>query len=170
MTGGSLAQKLQARGRLEWREAGEIAAPLARALGRAAKLGLVHRDVKPSNVLVDDDGELCLADFGVVRDLGRSRLTETGTAIGTLAYMAPEVIEGKPATPAADVFSLGVLLHEMLAGSRPFAGATLLETISTMRAGARERVPDAPVELERLLDRALALDPAARPSADELAS
>jgi hypothetical protein len=173
MPRGSLQRRLVERGRLPWPEAATLALALARTLARAAALGLVHRDLKPANILFDDSGEARITDFGCVRDLGASRLTETGTVLGTPAYMAPEQLEGLPVDGRADVFALGVVLHEMLTGARPYAGKTPVALHEQARAGARPRarsVSDCPEELDLVLDRALAFDPARRTSAADLAS
>src|SRR5205807_9524533 len=106
-------------------------------LERCHAIDLVHRDLKPENVLLDEQGRPRVADFGCVRDLGASRLTETGTAIGTPAYMAPEQLEGKRAGPEVDIFALGAILHELVAGVRPHAGANVRELFEAARRGDR---------------------------------
>jgi hypothetical protein len=171
MPGGSLRARLRAAGRLGWREAASLVAKLARTLARSHGLGLVHRDVKPDNVLFDELGEPRLADWGCVRDLGASVLTVSGASPGTTAYMAPEQHRGEKAGPAADVFALGVLLHELLTGVHPYPGAPLK---AFQAALASDRVPASrlaatPGELDATIDHALAPDPARRASADELA-
>src|SRR5579883_595752 len=136
MPGGSLRARLKARGRLEWREAVTIALAVARALARCHAAGVVHRDVKPDNVLFDDEGRPRLSDFGVVRDLHASVLTETGGALGTPAYMAPEQLDGARVDGRADVYATGVLLHELVAGERPFQEkASVLAMIREKREG-----------------------------------
>jgi serine/threonine-protein kinase len=173
MPRGSLQSRLAERGPLPWREAATLALTLARTLARAAALGLVHRDLKPANVLFDDSGEARITDFGCVRDLGASRLTETGTVLGTPAYMAPEQLEGLPVDGRADVFALGVVLHEMLTGTRPYPGKTAVALHEQARSGARPRassVSDCPRKVDDVLDRALAFDPAGRSTASDIAS
>ncbi len=171
MRGGSLEARVRGGSTLAWREATILVAKLARTLARAHAAGLVHRDMKPQNILFDDAGEPRLTDFGCVRDLQLSRLTETGTVVGTPAYMAPEQLEGRPVGPAADVFALGVILQELLTGERPFVGNTAASLFLAMR-GKRPRIGrrEAPVGLDLLLDRVLARDPAARPDASTLAA
>ncbi len=102
LPGGSLRDRVRKHS-VPWREAVSLVAEVAHVLARCHAHGIVHRDVKPDNVLLDAEGRPCLADFGCVRDVGASRLTETGAVIGTLAYMAPEQLEGEPASAASDV-------------------------------------------------------------------
>src|SRR5206468_2405535 len=132
--GGSLEALLRARTRLEWAEAAALVARLARGLERCHEAGLIHRDLKPANVLFDERGEPRVADWGLARDLGRSKLTVTGTAMGTAAYMAPEQIEGLDVDRRADVYALGTILHELVAGERPFSGDSLFEVAAALSA------------------------------------
>jgi serine/threonine protein kinase len=165
MSGGSLEKRIQEHGRFEWREAAATVAKLARTLERCAALGLVHRDVKPANVLHDDQGEPRLADFGCVHDLAASRLTETGAALGTPAYMAPEQWDGGAVDARADVFSLGAVLYELVAGERPHHGASPFAVQLAARQGKRRKVrelADVPPDLEAVIERALAANPARR--------
>jgi serine/threonine-protein kinase len=118
MNGGTLERMLSATGRLAPARAVEIATSLLSALGDAHRLGILHRDVKPSNVLFDDVGGARLTDFGVAH-LGDLSTTATAGVFGTLAYMSPEQREGRPATPRSDLFSVGVMLREMLTGEKP---------------------------------------------------
>lgn len=173
MPGGSLEGRLRERGKLPWREAASLIARLARTLQRCHELGLIHRDVKPANVLFDAEGRPRLVDFGLARDLGSHSLTETGTAVGTPGYMGPESFRGEPAGPASDVFSLGVVLHELVTGERPFSGTTAIaiarEMLEEKRRPASE-LADCPGRLDAVIARALAPVPAARhPSAKAFA-
>jgi hypothetical protein len=140
---------------------------VAQALGHAHTHGVVHRDVKPENLLFDPDGRVRLADFGVALSVELERLTRTHAAVGTPLYMAPEVItEGREANgPANDVYSLGVLLYETLTGEHPFADQGLAAFANPKVRDVRplrELAQDVPRELERITLRALAPDPAAR--------
>ena len=171
MSGGSLRQRLKRVGRLEWREAVALVAKLARALERCHAAGVIHRDLKPDNVLFDDEGRPRLADFGVVRDLQAASLTESGTAVGSPAYMAPEQLDGGKADARGDVYSLGVVLHELVTGSRPFRATGVVSLLKEKR-GKRPAlgVSGVPAGLDALLDRALAPRPEERTaSAGELA-
>ena len=177
MPGGSLAGRLKAAGRLPWREAVELVLGLSEALGRCHAAGVVHRDLKPENVLFDEQGRARLADFGAVRDLGASTLGETGATIGTPAYMAPEQLTGEPVDGRADLYALGVTLHQLVSGALPFAAPSLspVALLTAKLNGRRERlagaVPDVPPALDLVLDRTLAPDPARRlASAAELAA
>ncbi|MGZ6260908.1 MAG: serine/threonine-protein kinase, partial [Candidatus Limnocylindrales bacterium] len=120
VAGSSLAARLARRGRLAPREAARIAAEVAEALDYAHRHGIVHRDVKPGNILVDGDGRALLVDFGIARSLqDAARDTSSGVVVGTLRYMAPEQLQDGPTTPAGDIYALGVVLYEMLVGHPP---------------------------------------------------
>ena len=128
---------------------------------------LVHRDVKPANFLLREDGSLVLADFGLLVDAGTVDAGEAGALFGTPRYVAPEQLQGAPAAPAADVYGLGVLLHEMLAGELPFAGETLTEVLAQHLLAPARRLPAPVADLQPLVDRMLCKDPKERlPDAD----
>lgn len=170
MEGGSLRARM---GRpWPWREAAALVAELARTLDRCHALGLVHRDVKPENVLFDAQGRARLADLGCARDLTAAALTATGETLGTPPYMAPEQLDGRRVDGRADVWALGVVLHELLAGARPFAAPSPLALLAAISSGARAPRPrdDAPPDLDRALDGALTTDPARRLDAAALAA
>jgi serine/threonine protein kinase len=176
--GPSLADRLKANGgRVPWREAVSVAAQIARALQHAHELGLLHRDVKPNNVLLDGD-RAKLADFGLALDAERerTRLTGTGQILGTPTYMAPEQAAGEidRLGPHTDVYGLGVLLYEALTGAVPYDGATPLQVIASILGGnaapVRKHVPDLPRQLDTVTAKALRLEPSGRyPSAGAFA-
>jgi hypothetical protein len=167
--GGSLRDRTK-RGPFAWRDAARLALELARVLERCHAAGVIHRDVKPANVLLDEEGRPWLADFGLVRDLAAASLTETGTLLGTVAYMAPEQLRAEPVTGKADVFALGAVLHELVAGAPLHPGKNLAEQ-QQERARPRPRLEalGAPRSLDRAIDRALADSAERRSSAAELA-
>jgi len=140
----------------------------AEGVAQLHRLGLVHRDVKPDNLLLRDTGELVLADFGLVTPAGAlDPRAQPGAVIGTPRYVAPEQLQGAAATPAADVYSLGVLLHEMLCGCPPFSGETLMEVLSQHLVAPLPRLPADIAVLQPLLDRMLAKEVEERlPDAD----
>ena len=150
--GETLADLLARREKLTAAETEELGAQAARALVAAHAAGLVHRDVKPHNLLLRRDGVLKLGDFGIAVGLEGTRFTMAGTVLGTAAYLAPEQARGESVTAAADVYALGLVLVEMLTG-RPDRSARL------------DRVPP---ELATIVQRCLATDPAERPTAAEL--
>ncbi|HVS03397.1 MAG TPA: protein kinase [Thermoanaerobaculia bacterium] len=163
------------RGPLPLAEALDVALGIARGLGQAHGAGIVHRDVKPANVMVDGRGEVKLLDFGLAKLAGEERLTRTGSSLGTPAYMAPEQVLGEEVGPAADLWALGVVLHEMLAGALPFAAsdprALAYAILHQDPEPLPARRPEAPEALARLVRRALSRDPAARhPGAAALAA
>ena len=171
--GQTMRQALRA-GALNDAQAVEAGAQILEALAHAHSRGIVHRDVKPSNVLVAEGEGLSvrLLDFGLAQLAEEESLTATGDVPGTLAYVPPERLHGEPGEPAADVWAVGVLLWESLAGWHPFWNGSLLETAQRIETGATPLAqvrPDLPRPLCALVDRMLALDPAARPPARMLA-
>jgi hypothetical protein len=172
--GETMRQALRA-GALNDAQAVEAAAQILEGLAHAHARGIVHRDVKPSNVLVAEGEEISvrLLDFGLAQLAEEESLTATGDVPGTLAYVPPERLHGEPGEPAADIWAVGVLLWESLAGWHPFWNGSLLETARRIEQGASPLAqvrPDLPRPLCDLVDRMLALDPAARPPARMLAS
>ena len=152
----------------------ETASQILEGLAHAHSQGIVHRDVKPSNVLLADGPEVSvrLLDFGLARIKEAETLTAAGDVPGTLAYISPERLKGASGAPAADVWGVGVLLWESLAGYHPFWTSSLVETAKAIEAGApplQSVRPDLPKALHVFVDRALTLNPARRPSARELA-
>jgi formylglycine-generating enzyme required for sulfatase activity/dienelactone hydrolase len=151
----------------------DVATQVAAALGAAHKAGIVHRDIKPENVIITPDGYAKVLDFGLakLRELqGESSatvvMTAPGTALGTLAYMPPEQLVGGDVTPSADIFSLGVVLYEMVCGQRPFQGATNGDLASAILTKPplplHERRPDVSPKLEALISKALSKNAAER--------
>jgi eukaryotic-like serine/threonine-protein kinase len=160
MARGSLADRLAAEGAVPRQTALGWLGDAASALDDAHAAGIVHRDVKPANMLLDGRGGLALADFGIALVAREEQLTRTGEILGTMAYSAPEQALGRPATPASDRYSLAVVAYELLVGRRPFDAAH-------PAAQARAHVEDAPpptgsAALDAVLGRGLAKDPAER--------
>ncbi|MEZ6185601.1 MAG: serine/threonine-protein kinase [Planctomycetota bacterium] len=172
--GGTLRERMQ-RGPLPWAQAADLVGKLADGVAHAHAKRILHRDIKPTNVLFDADGEPVLTDFGLARAGDASRMTRTGELLGTPLYMAPEqVIDGKRTGPAADVYALGALLYLTLTGRPPIeAGFSLMETldkvVTQVPPPPSELVPGLPAEVDALCRRALAKEPDDRPSAAELA-
>src|SRR5919198_539587 len=142
------------------------------ALGFAHKNGIVHRDIKPHNVVVGPDGRLKVTDFGIARS-GASQMTEAGSIIGTAQYLSPEQARGAPVDQRSDIYSVGIVLYEMLTGSVPFTGDTPLEIamkhLSAVPEPPSEKRHEVPHELDSIVLRALAKDPADRyQSAEEM--
>ncbi len=170
--GDSLAQLIRREAPLQPEQAVDIARQIADALAYAHRLGIVHRDVKPQNVLIDGSGRVKVTDFGIAKS---SELTQamTGTLLGTPSFIAPEVLTGEAVTPAADIYSVGVVLYQMLTGHVPF------ESDNPIAAAVRSQREDAsppsevtplPAWLDAVVLRALARDPAERyASAEQLA-
>jgi hypothetical protein len=162
-------------GRLDDKAAIETAAQVLEALAHAHERGITHRDVKPSNVLLAEGGGISvrLLDFGLAQLAEEEPLTATGDVPGTLAYVPPErLVHGESGGPPADVWAVGAMLWESLSGWHPFWNGSLLDTAKRIESGApplAQARPDLPKPLCSLVDRMLALDPAARPSAALLA-
>ncbi len=169
VAGTTLRQLLDARGCLPVARALEIAMDIAEALSHAHNQGVVHRDVKPSNIVIDLGGRAKIADFGIAKcsqGEASSDLTRTGTVVGTAKYLAPEQVEGRSADQRSDCYALGIVLYEMLCGTAPFAGDSELAT-ATARLLTPPRRPGElrsgiPHAVEVVVLRALARDPAAR--------
>ncbi len=144
----------------------EIGRELAAALAYAHGAGVIHRDVKPGNVLLGHDGRIKLADFGIARLIGETvRHTRTGQAIGTAAYLSPEQVRGEEVTVATDVYSLGLLLLEALTGERAYPGTPTEAALA--RLSRQPEIPGSlPADWARVLTEMTALDPADRPTAD----
>lgn len=166
VAGPSVAHAL-ASGPFEPARAASTAAQVARALAAAHALGIVHRDVKPDNVLQVEPGRVALCDFGIALWVDGARVrTATGVILGTPAYLAPEVIEGGTASPASDQYALGVMLHEMLAGKPPYGQANLIELLQAHISAPVPDVaagrPEVPRGLASAVARALAKEPEER--------
>jgi len=166
--GETLKQRLE-RGPLPPSEAARIALQVARGLARAHHSGIVHRDVKPANIIVTVDGEAKLLDFGIAK-LSTGDMTQSASTLGTIAYMAPEQVQSRTVDDRSDVWALGVVLYEMLAGHRPFHGAGDYELLQAIVEERPAPLPSTvPAQLAGILDRALEKEPGRRyASAGEL--
>jgi serine/threonine-protein kinase len=174
VTGRDLAAVMREQAPLEPGRAAEIAAEIAEALAAAHAAGVIHRDVKPANVMIARDGRARLLDFGVARSTGSTQLTQVSSILGTASYMAPEQASGKRADERSDIYSLGCLLYAMLTGRPPFTGDTAAaiahQQIDRAPSPARKLNPSVPADLDALLLTMLAKEPKSRPaSAAELA-
>jgi serine/threonine-protein kinase len=163
---GENLKQLSARGPLDPREAIRLSLQVARALSFAHDRGLVHRDVKPQNVLLNDDGQAKVTDFGIARSLDVHGVTQTGTVLGTSDYIAPEQARGQKVDPKTDIYSLGAVLYELLTGEVPFSGdnfvAVAMRHVSEPPPSVLAHRPDCPVRLDLAIQRAMAKDPADR--------
>lgn len=168
VAGHSVAEELVRNGPLTPARAATVAHGVLDALGTAHAAGTVHRDVKPANVMVTDDGDVRLLDFGIAHQLDdlAATLTETGTVVGTAAYLAPERVTGGASTAQSDLYAVGVLLFEMLTGAPPYSGDTPIAVASAHVHApvpdVRDHRPDVPPALAEVIARALAKQPGAR--------
>ncbi|MCE9583878.1 MAG: serine/threonine protein kinase [Planctomycetes bacterium] len=161
--GGSLQRLLEKRIRLPIATTLRIGRQIAEALQAAHKVGVMHRDVKPANVLFTKEGEPKLVDFGLAREeMSEVNLSQTGMVMGTPHYMAPEVCEGKKADARADVYALAVVLYAMIAGRLPFDGETAIAILMAHIQKPVPPIPEAPRSVAAVLARALLKDPAKR--------
>lgn len=167
LEGGSVYERLRA-GRVPSAQALTWLEQAADALDRAHAHGIVHRDVKPANLLLDRDGNVHVSDFGIASASGADMLTAPGTVLGTAGYLSPEQARGEPASPASDRYSLGVVAFELLTGRRPFGGDTPTTEAFAHANAPIPRVgavdPTLPLALDPVFDSALAKDPDARPA------
>ncbi|MFE9866417.1 Stk1 family PASTA domain-containing Ser/Thr kinase [Streptomyces sp. NPDC005506] len=166
VAGCTLRDVLRERGALQPRAALDILEPVLAALGAAHRAGYVHRDMKPENVLIGDDGRVKVADFGLVRAVGSDTNT-TGTVLGTVSYLAPEQIEHGTADTRTDVYACGVVLYEMLTGAKPHTGDTpaqvIYQHLNEDVPAPSAAVPGLAAELDELVASATARNPEARP-------
>jgi serine/threonine-protein kinase len=164
--GGSLEQRLAAGGPVSLRQALDWLEQAANALDAAHREGVVHRDVKPANLLLDRHDHIHVADFGIASAAGLASLTQTGTVLGTASYLSPEQAQGERTTPASDVYSLAVVAFELVTGRRPFEGDSVAAEAAAHVTGEIPSVcdvdPNAPCELDPVFEKALAKDPARR--------
>lgn len=164
--GGTLKEHIQSRGPLEADSAAEVIAQIAAALRVAHRRGIVHRDVKPHNVLVTKKGDVKVADFGIAQAASATTISQTSQVLGTVNYMSPEQAMGEPATPANDLYSVGVVLYEMLTGKVPFkAGSPAAISMKHMNEPPRppkELNPEVPEGMNALVMKLLSKDPEAR--------
>jgi serine/threonine-protein kinase len=163
LPGGSLEQKIRAEGAQTPRQSLEWLEQAANALDAAHREGVVHRDVKPANLLLDRYAQVHVADFGIASAAGLGSLTQTGTVLGTASYLSPEQAQGERTTPASDLYSLGIVAFELLTGRRPFEGdsvaAEAVAHVTGVVPSVRELNPSLPPELDAVFAKALAKDP-----------
>ena len=164
--GENLKQLIERDGALAVRDALSMALQMARALGFAHDRGLIHRDVKPQNVLLNEDGQAKMTDFGIARSVDFEGVTITGTVLGTSEYIAPEQARGQRVDALTDVYSLGVVLYELLTGRVPFQGenfvAIALRHVNEPAPSVLERRPDCPPRVGMAVDRAMSKRPEER--------
>jgi serine/threonine protein kinase len=165
--GGSLQEKLEREEMLAVEVAVSLALEVAKGLGALHEHGLIHRDLKPANILLDEDGRAFVADFGLAKDPQASLITKPGQAVGSLDYMAPEQIRAEHVTPSADVYSLGCVMYECLAGRPPFADRQGIQVLwAHLRdepADCNVERPEIPKDVAWAVSRALEKEPARRP-------
>ncbi|MGH8893078.1 MAG: protein kinase domain-containing protein, partial [Actinomycetes bacterium] len=168
--GRTLRDLIRERGNLSPRQALEVLEPVLAALGAAHAAGIVHRDVKPENVLLSDDDRVKVADFGLARAVSgnNSHTTASGILMGTVAYLSPEQVERGVADPRSDVYASGILLYEMLTGLKPYDGETAIQVayrhVHDDVPAPSDLVPGLPPELDALVARATSRDPEGRPA------
>jgi serine/threonine-protein kinase len=167
--GRSLARAL-AYGPLDPARAMDLIAQAAAGLQAAHSAGLVHRDIKPANLLLGPAGQVKITDFGIAYAAGSAPVTRTETLIATAAYLAPERIEGAPATPASDLYSLGIVAYECLAGAPPFSGIGVAVAIAHRDRLLPPLPPAVPAQIAALVADLTAKDPAARPATADQAA
>jgi serine/threonine protein kinase len=168
VSGQSCAELLRDRGHLDVEEAVSIITQACRGLDYAHRNGVVHRDVKPGNLLVSDTGVVKLADFGIARATDQSSITQVGSVLGTAAYLAPEQARGEEAGPRADIYSLGVVSYQLLSGRLPYEASSLSELAARQQRESppplNQLNPEVSAELARVVATALAIDQEARPA------
>jgi len=164
--GQDLKTLIRQRGRLDVAQAVDVATQVARGVGHAHQAGFIHRDIKPQNVLITQEGMAKVVDFGIARALSESGLTDSDTVWGSPIYFAPEQAAGEKPTPASDVYSIGIVMYEMLAGSPPFRAdnptALAMKHLREEPPPLLARNPQVPPRLEWIVRKILSKEPAAR--------
>jgi serine/threonine protein kinase len=167
ISGGSLEDKIKAEGKLSLDDAVKICTAVASGLDALHNEGLIHRDVKPGNILLDDEGTPYITDFGLAKDRDASVLTKAGQALGSMDYMAPEQIRGEDVSAQSDVYALGCVMFECMSGKPPFADK---QGMRILWAHLQEEPPDpladrpdVPADVGWALKQALAKEPTERP-------
>jgi eukaryotic-like serine/threonine-protein kinase len=167
VAGGTLADELARRGPASAGRLLEVAGQSCAALAYAHRAGVVHRDITPRNLLLTPDGTIKVADFGIARTRDDTRLTMTGSVLGTVRYLAPEQAAGHPATPASDLYALGVVLYELAAGRPPYEAGSLAELVLRQQTERPTHLgelrPDLPAPIPAAVMACLARDPGLRP-------
>ena len=164
--GGTLRELLTERGPMPPHAVAAVLRPVLGGLAAAHRAGLVHRDVKPENVLISDEGEVKIADFGLVRAVAAAGITSTSVILGTAAYLSPEQVRDGDASPRSDVYSAGIVAYELLTGQTPFSGDTALsiayQRLDTDVPPPSTVIDGVPPQFDELVERATARDPADR--------
>ncbi len=164
--GGTLRELLAERGPMPPHAVVAVLRPVLGGLAAAHRAGLVHRDVKPENVLISDDGDVKIADFGLVRAVAAAGITSTSVILGTAAYLSPEQVRDGSASPRSDVYSTGILTYELLTGGTPFTGDSALsiayQRLDTEVPPPSTEIEGVPIQFDEFVARATALDPADR--------
>ena len=163
--GHSCAELLRDRGPMAPRDAVEILTQACRGLDYAHRNGVVHRDVKPGNLMVNTDGVVKLADFGIAKAAEQSDITKVGSVLGTAAYLSPEQARGEPAGPASDIYALGVVSYQLMAGRLPYEAASLTDLARLQEGGPPPRLQDEARDVPPALAAAVAPRAGARPGA-----
>ena len=167
MKGGSFEHSLRENGPWEPAEAARLVDQIASALDAAHKQGVVHRDLKPANILLDEENNAYLSDFGIAKEMGvEAGVTQTGVIIGTPAYLTPEQVQSQPVSAQTDIYALGVVLYELLAGGHPFpdtpTGELVVKHLSQPLPLMRDQRPDVPAEVDEVIQKATSKDPTKR--------
>ncbi|MDX2153441.1 MAG: protein kinase [Bryobacteraceae bacterium] len=161
--GETLESIISRRGALPWQEAAKVLLGVLDGIQHAHSLGILHRDLKPANIMLSRSGQVKVMDFGIAQALGAAKMTRDGRVVGTLEYLAPERIQGKPADARSDVYSTGIVLYEMLTGRLPFQSQTeyelLVAHVQTPPPPPRSLGVGLPADVEEVLLRALEKDP-----------
>jgi eukaryotic-like serine/threonine-protein kinase len=174
VSGGDLKELIDQKGRLSGPELARLGDEVCAGLAHAHERGVIHRDIKPHNILLDENGHAKVTDFGIARALDTTQATRTGSFLGTALYSSPEQLQGQKVTPKSDVYSLGATLYQAATGVPPFAGGTPIEVasqhVSSTPTPPREKGADVSEDLEALILSCLAKNPDDRPTAEEARS